>query len=86
MRTLRPQVCRLAIRLFQIIRGRSKYVGLGAPDVAAPVTVPVDGVIQKLDGMNWLWPMAPAQDPFMSAAAMWPSSMMRSAFSNSLRK
>ena len=32
---------------------------------------------RKLLGMNWLWPIAPAHDPSMSAGAICPSSRMR---------
>ena len=36
--------------------------------------------------MNCMWPIAPAQEPFMSTALTWPASMMRSASSSWLRK
>ncbi len=34
--------------------------------------------------MNWLWPMAPAQEPFISANWIWPSFKILSAAINSL--
>ena len=41
---------------------------------------------RKLDGMNWVWPMAPAQDPTIARGVTSPSSKISSAASSSSRK
>ena len=40
----------------------------------------------KFVGMNWVWPMAPAQEPRNLSREIWPSCRSRSATRNSLRK
>jgi hypothetical protein len=51
-----------------------------------PSPSPSTACCMKLVGMNWVCPMAPAQEPRMAAGSAWPCSIISSATRSSLRK
>jgi hypothetical protein len=51
-----------------------------------PSRLPSTANFMKLEGMNWVWPMAPAQEPSMVSFSTWSCSRIWSAVSSSSRK
>ena len=58
--------------LLEKIRGRGERVGGVVDDVAASVAVAVDSGAEKVEGMNCVWPKAPAHEPLKSRGSMSP--------------
>ena len=72
--------------LAQIGGGRAERVGDRIDEILAAVAIEVDATLRNVDGMNWVWPKAPAQDPLNWAGSMSPCWMILSAAMNSERK